>query len=366
MTVESREREPESAQESGPKVWTKKLCFHYLTLNLTTHNQKLFEWIGRFYESHDQSELFPDRRVQFDFSIEEMDERQLAIPETASSAPYAGVNLTHVPCYYDNGRFQSSCTGPDARTIEVDLNSRVIRIALSGRYLVSEEAFVYEILRNIFKVLLFPLNFLLTVHAAVVTDGASTIVIAGENGSGKSTLALKLTQLGFRILSDDSPLFTFHSGTCFALSSLDELSVTEGAFSIFPWLGRCTTRLRDTTGKYLIPRAELGNKLLAYGPSPVTAYIELDRDQRHTSAKLVELNKHEMAREFTKTSSMFFHRLGKDQHSTHFRKVAENIFDVYSGMCGQSRMLKLEYSDAHLDQLPLLITAATANGGNGR
>lgn len=48
--------------------------------------------------------------------------------------------------------------------------------------------------------------YLLAVHAAAVTDGRRTIVLAGLSGSGKSTLAATLLARGYRLFSDEVAL----------------------------------------------------------------------------------------------------------------------------------------------------------------
>jgi hypothetical protein len=44
---------------------------------------------------------------------------------------------------------------------------------------------------------------LMTVHAAALTNGKKTILIPAESGSGKTTMAAMLQNRGYRLLSDD-------------------------------------------------------------------------------------------------------------------------------------------------------------------
>jgi hypothetical protein len=197
-------------------------------------------------------------------------------------------------------------------------------------------------------------------HGAVVTDGKNTTFLAGDKGMGKSTIALKMVESGYKILSDDSPLFTFVEGKTLALSSLDELSVTENTLKLFPQFVDSVSRQREISGKYFVSRAALGPTKLASGPYPITHFIQLNRGACDQPA-LTETNKTrvtgELLREFM---SIFNQRIVLSSDAQFFKNVTRFIFDTTSSLLVDARSYRLDYDNRDLDRIPELIESTAA------
>ncbi|MDG5466812.1 hypothetical protein P9J64_00595 [Deltaproteobacteria bacterium IMCC39524] len=73
------------------------------------------------------------------------------------------------------------------------------------------------------------LPYLLTLHAAAVTNGQQTLVFPGVSGSGKSTLAASLLAKGFTLVADEIVIFSDSSSVCPVPLGI---GVKEGSWSV--------------------------------------------------------------------------------------------------------------------------------------
>ncbi len=93
-------------------------------------------------------------------------------------------------------------------------------------------------------------DWMMTIHAAAVTDGKSAIVFPAMAGSGKSTLATLLHANGFHLLSDDFLAMDLHQKKVYELPVA--ATIKEGSFKVlsahFPELNTISTE-KAYTGK---------------------------------------------------------------------------------------------------------------------
>jgi len=332
-----------------------RLTLHFLTLDVITHSERLYNWIGAHYKSFDQSKRFVDKAQSYTIQIEDIESPQvLAMGEPGGTR--VKFCLLDETCYYKNGVFASSNRGSFIHQCQVDTVARTAKVNVGGDLLRSEEDFIYNVMRDLLKSLVLRVNGLLTLHGAVVTRGGTSIFLAGEKGMGKSTISLKLMQQGYSMISDDSPLFTSIDGSTYALSSLDELSVTENTLRLFPELKPFVTRQREISGKYFISRTLLGENKLSYGPSAITHFIDLKRGH-HRQAALIAQSKDVVTAQLFREDLTLFNL--EHPIPDFFSKVNRFQFDTLGQLIDGAHTYILEYSDEHLDQLPGLIEAVT-------
>jgi hypothetical protein len=335
------------------------ILLHFLSLDFKTHSTRIHNWLNSYYSPHDQRAFFTDYESSYSVEIEEIGSPNALKFDQERHGIFTKFCLANAHCYYENGVFYSSATGEFAHQIEIDIRNRTMRANIGGEFIESEESFIYNVVRDVLGKLLLPLNKLMSMHGAVVTDGTRTIFLAGDKGMGKSTIALKMMESGYRILSDDSPLFTFINGKTLALSSLDELSVTENTLKLFPRLAEFVSRQREISGKYFVSRSALDQSKLAFGPLPITDFIQLNRgacDQ----PRLTEMNKNlvtgELIREFM---SIFNQQITLPSDPKFFKRVTQFIFDTTSSLLIDARVYKLDYDNRDLDRIPDLIGSTT-------
>lgn len=328
-----------------------QLIFHFLTINVSTHSERIFNWLKNHYHSFDQSDRFGGPAQPYRLEIEECDSPH-ALPMKLTDATRVKFCLLDDTCSYENGVFASSRHDEYIHTSEADTIGRTVRINVGGDFLRSEEDFIYNVMRDLLKSLVLRVNRLLTLHGAVMVRSGTAILLSGPKGMGKSTISLKLMQSGFAMVSDDSPLITMHEGFACALSSLDELSVTKNTLRLFPELKPLVTRQREISGKYFISRRLLRESQLSYGPAPITLFIDLKRGE-YTTANLVERSKQLVLEElFTDDLALF-----NLPHPVpgYFANINQFQFETFSRLVEQSKTYTLFYSDQHLEQLPQLI-----------
>ena len=335
------------------------ILLHFLSLEFKTHSTHIRNWLNGYYSPHDQRTSFADCASSYSIEIEEIGSPYALKFDQERHGIFTKFCLANAHCYFEDGVFYSSATGEFAHQIEIDVINRTMRANIGGEFIESEESFIYNVIRDVLGKLLLPLNRLMSMHGAVVTDGTRTIFLAGDKGMGKSTIALKMMESGYRILSDDSPLFTFVNGKTLALSSLDELSVTENTLKLFPRLAEFVSRQREISGKYFVSRSALDQSKVAFGPLPITDFIQLNRGDCE-QPKLTEMNKNvvtgELIREFM---TIFSQQITLSSDPKFFKQVTQFIFDTTSSLLIDARAYRLDYANRDLEQIPELIGSAT-------
>jgi len=328
-----------------------RITLHFLTLEVFSHSETINTWIKSYYKSFDQSERFVDRGQLYTIHIEEIDSEHELDIKTVDSV-FAKFCLLNTHCYYNNGVFSSSSA---VHRIEVDTVARRVKINLKGDLVTSEETFIYNVMRDLLGKVILPLCGLVTLHASVVVRDRIAICFSGDKGMGKSTLALKLMQNGFSVLSDDSPLFASMNGNAYALSSLDELSVTENTLKLFSELVNCVGRQRDVSGKYFVSRSLLDDDKLAYGPAVLTHFIQLDRRDTEGKAILEPKDRTLVAAEILRETMSLFPNSWHHPLPRFFEKANQMQFETLSQIVADAKCFSLSYSNNHFDEIPQLI-----------
>jgi len=335
---------------------TLKITLHFLTLEISTHSTQFYDWLKAHYQSFDQSDKFPDKAQSYSIYIEEIDSPQ-ALSVRPVNGIFAKFCLLNAHCYYQDGVFTSAQKTESAHQCEVDTITRTVKMNLGGHFAQSEESFIYNVMRDLLKKIILPTSGLLNLHAAVVAGHGTVICLAGDKGMGKSTIALKLMQAGYSILSDDSPLFTSDGASTYALSSLDELSVTDNTLRLFPELAPCVVRQRDISGKYFVSRSMLASAQV-YGPLKITHFIELKRAEpgrAELRSRPRTMVTGDLLREVMSLFPNFEH-----PRSGFFAGVNNFQFEAISQVVADAECYTLSYSSSHLDQLPDLFANSWA------
>ncbi|MBL7965678.1 MAG: hypothetical protein JNK09_01685 [Prolixibacteraceae bacterium] len=119
---------------------------------------------------------------------------------------------------------------------------------------------------------------LMTVHAAALTNGRKTILIPAESGSGKTTMAAMLQKKGYKLISDDFvPIDKDSRAWPFPIA----MSVKEGAMnlisSIYPDLAESplTKTNAKKTVRYLNPTLDYDISTMAF---PIHEVISIKYD----------------------------------------------------------------------------------------
>lgn len=332
-------------------MYSVTLWLHFLQLDVTTHSERLYHWVTEHYSSLNQTHLFPEHSARFTVELEEIgSEHELDIP-SAVDGTFTNFGLVSARCYFENGAFYSHDTGKYAHAVEVNVETNRMRANVGGDLIAFEESFIYNVFRDVLRKLIFPLNRLFSLHGSAVTDGARTILFCGESGSGKSTLALKMREQGFRILSDDRPVFTTYGGSTLLLSSLDELSVTDNTLRLFPHLQARISRRREVSGKFFINRKTLGDENFDNGPHVVTDYVILNRGE-FAEAQLLELDKMKTAGDLIKENMFFFSsKIQSASKPDIFKQTTNFMFSTMTQLFEHARVYELRYSNSHLNQI---------------
>lgn len=351
----------EPVETSDTKAYKFEILLHFLALEVTTHSRLIHKWLKSYYSSFDQRDCFGTYSASYKLALEEVGSDFALNMGPSRQGVFTKFCLANAHCYYTDGVFYSEGSGQFEHQIEIDVSRRLLRANLGGEFIESEESFIYNVMRDVLGKLLLPLNNLMSMHGAVVTNGSRTIFLAGDKGMGKSTVSLKLLENGYRILSDDSPLFTFTEGRTLVLSSLDELSVTTNTLRLFPSLTEFVSRQREISGKHFLSRLALGEDKIACGPLPVTDFIELKRGPCQQPS-LIEVSKNkvtgDLIREFM---SIFGPQIRLSSDPNFFKRATKFIFDTTSSMLLDARAFELHYDDRDLNKIPELI--ASTRGG---
>jgi len=120
---------------------------------------------------------------------------------------------------------------------------------------------------------------LMTVHAAALTNGLKTILIPAESGSGKTTMAALLQSRGYQLLSDDFVPIDRHSFQAwpFPIAMSIKLGAMDVLSSVYPDLDNNPIKLTSSqkTVRYLSPEYKPESNNLG---SPIKEVISIKYD----------------------------------------------------------------------------------------
>lgn len=334
-----------------------QLMLHFIELRITTHSERIAAWISDFFQSYEQTELFPQRST-FNIFIEEINsqfEQNLrSMPSSASPTRYF---LFHGLCRYHQGVFYAESEGELRHRTVVDVREQSVYINVGGAFLDHCEYFIYHIMRELLRKVLFPLKGVVGIHSAIVVKGANTVCLTGAAGMGKSTLGLKLAESGFSIMSDDQPMVTLLNGQPVVLSSLDCLSLSADTLLLCPSVSDKITGYRRLASKSLVRLSDLPPTTVCLSPRSVTHFVDLRRDKEQ-QLQLYRTEKMHSVQEMIKSSLCLFSPL--DSSPINFHAIDQNSFDTIVRLFDGAETLTLTYSDEHLCQLPELFNEMLA------
>jgi hypothetical protein len=275
---------------------------------------------------------------------------QLSIKDLETGVP-SEIFLGTTRCRYQDGVFVSQDSGQYAHEISLNIFERTMHANIGGDFARIEESFIYSLVRDAFRKLILPFSGLVPLHGAAVTKGQKVYFFGGPSGAGKSTLAISLLEHGYAILADDAPLFMLDQGRALALSSLDELSITENTLDLYPWLAGVVSRRREVSGKLLLSRAKMKAEHLAFGPVEVTHFVNLKRGPCDRP-QVIEVDKQLLLQELVRESMLIFRGSKMTKFPPEFARVSALMFDVMSQMVANAKTYELVFSNDHLSALP--------------
>ena len=216
----------------------------------------------------------------------------------------------------------------DACVAEVDPPRRESIARVSAEAIQDREQFRVGILEAITFALLAAFD-RHPLHAAAITRGDRTALLAGAGGSGKSTLAYLAYSAGLDVLSDDHVWIQLEQG-CRIWGSAPHARLRSEAAVHFPEIDHPGA---DKLAVHLAPR-DAGHQLVARGP--VVCILA-----RGDAASLTPLTTSEIESELISQLSPGFDRFPERNHAA-FRRIA------------QSGGWRLTLSNDPRDSLPLL------------
>lgn len=340
---------------------TSILSFHFLLFEIQTHSENLRSWIHEFYFSLRQPSL-ESLTKRYHVQIEEIGSPwEIKIDALENGFP-VGCVISQAQCYFRDGIFFSQGSGADAHVLEFNVLTRTLRANVGGELVRYGERFIYGFMRQLLKWMLFPLQNIVMMHAAVVTKNDKTVLLSGRSGMGKSTTSLQLARRGYRMLSDDSPLVILLDGAAVALSSLDGISLTTEALQMFPNLQPFVRGKRERSGKHFIDHRPLRREgLVAYGPATITHVVQLHRTDDQP-LRIFAGNKFDILASLVKETLVIF---GKEtrladitnmpEHAYLLKQATSSMFEIISQLISDTQVFVLEFSAEHSDRLPDVI-----------
>lgn len=332
------------------------LRLHFLDLEISSHSFDLGPAIADLYESNDLRALFPERASVLNLEIERDDSPwALTIPPLQDAIP-AEISIAYGGCAYADGRFVASHEGEPRQILEYVPALRRVRVNLGGRAFEDAQGVAIRFLRPLLRSVVTRQHGLQVFHGAVVSRQGRTLLFMGEAGAGKTTAALAFAHAGWSVLADDGPFLTARDGQCFALSSLDFLQLTEPTLSLFPELRAQCVGAPDIRGKRVVRGRAFRARPEARQALRVTDLIDLRRSPSIAEPRIVPLPRAEVLRDLIHHNMTVFRRRAL-RDTPELRPGSQFLMDVLTGLVSDSRIVALEYSDAHLPDLPGLIDA---------
>lgn len=332
------------------------MLLHSLKFDIQSRSIVFGNWLDRIYRSNDLTGVFPSHIASVSLEVERKSSpHALDIePIDATNGTFAEIPLSGGMCYYRDGRFYSECVGEFANCVEFVPATGVIRMNVSGRYdEVPPSGLIGLVVKPIMQSFVLPFYHLKSLHAAVVARGDNTIMLTGGGGAGKSTTALRLMLDGYSLLSDDTALFTYSDDRALALSSLDCAHAAQTTLDLLPALREGVIGDIDHRGKFSISLANLQPSGLWREPRRVTHFVQLMRRKvdkpRFIEADSARATASLLGEAMTVFRSQAF--AGDEMFERHSRLS----FDVVTSLMRDTRVMRLEFDNHHLDILPRLL-----------
>ena len=336
-----------------------ELILHFLRLDIESRSLDLAPWAERLYVSNDLTRRFPAHEQRLLLRLERKDsDDALAIAPLRNGA-FVETHLGLGPCYYEAGRFYSENQGHLWHEMEYAFDHRTVRANLAGRYAHSPQAVMTYVVRPILKGFLMPFYNLATVHAAGVSKGERTFLLAGAPAAGKSTIAIHLMLAGYDLLSDDRTFVTLDDGSAYALSSLDSLHVTDHTLRMFPALGPHVVGEKDEGGKWTVCPGELPRGTAWRRPSRVTHFIQLRRGPV-ARPMLSKLHSRPVLEDLLRETMIVFRAPALRSSPYPVREYSEFILAVVAALVRDANLYALEFADHDLPRIPALLDSLDA------
>ncbi len=331
------------------------MLLHSLKLDIHSRSIALGSWPDQLYESNDLTRLLSSKPETLQLNIEYANSRHaISIePITADTGTFAEVPLTGGMCWFNGERFYSESSAQFSSQTEFVPASGTLNINIGGRYdIVSPDAIVGQIVKQIMHSFVMPFYSLKFLHGAVVTRNGTTIMLTGKGGAGKTTTALHLLASGYTLLSDDGPLFTHHNSNTWALSSLDFSQATDTTLDLIPPLRDLIVGQRDHRGKYKLLTNRIQPDDEWRRPQKVSHIVHLARKEC-AIPRFAGMGRAEATADMVGEAMTVF-RPSRFADNEMFTRHSTFSFDVITSLLHDARILRLEYADRHLSSLPFL------------
>lgn len=333
-----------------------ELLFHFLKLDIESRSLDLAPWAERLYVSNDLTGRFPAHTRRLRLLLERKDSEYAAPIPPMHHGAFAETHLGLGPCYYEAGRFYSENHGHLWHEMEYGFDDHTLRANLAGRYAESPQSVITYVVRTILKGFLMPFYRLATIHAAGLSKGDRTFLLAGAPGAGKSTTAIHLMLAGYDLLSDDRTYITLDGDSACALSSLDALHVTDDTLRLFPALRRHVVGEKDEGGKWAVSLGQLPRGTSWRAPSRVTDFIQLRRGHvaRPTLSKL---DRGRALQDLLRETMIVFRARPFRSAPYPFGEYSEFILAVVTALVRDASCYVLEFADHDLPRLPAMLAS---------
>jgi hypothetical protein len=331
------------------------MLLHSLKLDIQSRSIPVGGWPAELYESNDLTAVFPSHVSSLQLNIERAGSpTAIDIPPlSAANGTFAEVSLTGGMCWYNDGRFYSASSAEFSSETEFVPSAGVVNINVGGRYnSVSADAVIAQVVKQVMQSFVMPFYSLKFLHGAVVTRDNTAIMLTGRGGAGKTTTALQLLSNGYGLLSDDGPLFTHSDSAAWALSSLDFSQATDTTLELIPALADVIVGERDHRGKYKLRTNRIQPDNSWRTPRKVTHIVQLSRRECDVP-RFQQMSRAEAASDMIGEAMTVF-RPNAFAGDEIFARHSRFSFDVITSLLHDARILRLEYADGHLPQLPAL------------
>jgi hypothetical protein len=329
---------------------------HSLKFDIHSRSLALEEPLSELYVANDLSATFPRHLSTIELHVERKDSRHAHRIEPISTAEgvFSETHLCGAPCFYRAGRFHSAGSGDYWHEMEYDVDSSAITANVAGRYLQTRYDVVTHVMRPILQSFLLPFHNLKSLHGALVSSGDRTLMLTGSGGAGKTTTAIRLALSGWDLLSDDAPLFLFDDGRALALCSLDYAHLTLDTLHLFPELCANIVGEPDLRGKVPVSSRALRSGHEWRKARPVTHVIELKRTNV-SSPRLISVDRATATAAMLGEMMVVFRPEVIRADRARFATYSALIFDIISALMRDAAIMRLEFADQHLEDLPALL-----------
>ncbi|MBY0405564.1 MAG: hypothetical protein K2X66_16800 [Cyanobacteria bacterium] len=259
---------------------------------------------------------------------------------------------------YHQGRFYSYLDTPNhSHEVCIDLNQNNIWIRYGSQF--EDDLYsLYPVLRVLLDVLVYPLLGLKGFHGAGLAMNGHGIILIGDSGAGKFTAALSLLPHGFKLLSDDTPLFGFQDNHLFLHGAIDAPRVWGNTFKVLPFLKPYALEIETYTEKKILNRREMPSNWFEMRPIPLKHYIQLNRvsDAQLTEPFLKPLSKIPLLQAHLQKSLNIFKDPQMLQDLPCLKTYSKFVFQAASALVSQPQCYELTYRNDHLERLPQMLS----------